>query len=134
MAQVEYVNPDGLIKNPAFTQVVAVTGSVKTVYVGMQNAVDGSGTIVGKGDIAAQTEQTLHNLETCLEAVGAQPQHLVIWTIYIAQGQPVMPAFEVGRRWFGDRPNPPANNVVFVAGFMPADFLIGIEAVAVVPI
>jgi enamine deaminase RidA (YjgF/YER057c/UK114 family) len=132
--QVQYLNPDGLSKNPAFTQVVAVTGPVKTVYIGTQNAVDASGSIVGKGDIAAQTEQTLRNVQTCLEAAGAQPEHLVTWTIYVAEGQSIMPAFEVGRRWWGNRPNPPANTVVSVSGFTPSDFLIGIEAVAVVPL
>jgi hypothetical protein len=33
---VQYLNPDTLPRNPAFTQVVVVTGSVKTVYIGMQ--------------------------------------------------------------------------------------------------
>jgi enamine deaminase RidA (YjgF/YER057c/UK114 family) len=59
---VQYINPDALPKNPAFTQVVAVTGPAKTVYVGMQNAVDGARNIIGKGNIAAQTEQVLRNV------------------------------------------------------------------------
>jgi ABC-type hemin transport system substrate-binding protein len=46
---VQYLNPDGLHKNPAYSQAVAVTGHVTTVYVGGQNAVDASGAIVGKG-------------------------------------------------------------------------------------
>ena len=58
-APVQYLNPDTLHKNPAFTNVIVVTGSVKTVYVGGQNALDASGTIVGKGDFKAQTEQVL---------------------------------------------------------------------------
>ncbi|BBL63158.1 Translation initiation inhibitor [Methanosarcina mazei TMA] len=57
--QVSYINPDDLHKNPAFTNVVAVTGQVKTIYIGGQDAVDASGTIVGKGDIKKQTEQVL---------------------------------------------------------------------------
>jgi hypothetical protein len=32
--QVQYINPDALNKNPAFTNVIVVAGSVKTVYVG----------------------------------------------------------------------------------------------------
>jgi enamine deaminase RidA (YjgF/YER057c/UK114 family) len=130
---VQYINPDALPKNPAFTQVVAVTGPAKTVYVGMQNAVDGARNIIGKGNIAAQTEQVLRNVQACLEAAGAKPEHIVQWNIYIAQGQPIQPAFEVGQRWWGDRPNPPANSVIFVPGFAPPDFLVGIDAVAIVP-
>jgi len=130
---VQYINPTGLIRNDAFTQVVAVSGPVKTIHVGAQNAVDGSGTIVGRGDIAAQTEQVLRNIQTCLEACGAGPEHLIQWRIYITQGQPIQQAFGVFQRWWGGRPDPPANTVLFVSGFMPPDFLLAIEAIAVIP-
>ncbi len=131
---VEYINPEGMHKNRAFTQVVVATNPARTVYIGMQNAVSAQGEIVGKGDIAAQTEQVLKNIEMCLAAAGAGPEHLVLWTIYVQQGQSISPALEVGMRWWGNRPNPPANTVIFAPAFMPPDFLIGIEAVAVVPL
>lgn len=131
---VEHLNPAGLVTNPAFTQMVIVSGSVKTIYIGAQNAVDGNRNIVGKGDIAAQTEQILKNIDTCLEAAGAKREHIISWGIYIAEGQPIQPAFEVGMRWWGQRPNPPLNNGMFVSGFSPSDFLISIDAIAVVPI
>lgn len=79
--QVQHLNPDGLIKNPAFTQVVVAAGLVKTLYIGMQNAVDGSRNIAGNGDIAAQTEQVLRNIDQCLQAGGARREHIVMWTI-----------------------------------------------------
>src|SRR5579859_5666423 len=114
---VEYINPGGMHKNPAFTQVVVATNPAKTVYIGMQNAVSAQGAIVGKSDIAAQTEQVMKNLQTCLEAAGARAEHIVIWTIYVQNGQPIIPAIEVGMRWWGGRPNPPANTIVFVPAF-----------------
>lgn len=40
---VKYLIPDGLHKNPAFSQIVATEGNVRTVYVGGQNAVSSSG-------------------------------------------------------------------------------------------
>ena len=43
----------GLHRNPAFTQAVVVSGPVRTIYVGGQDAVNADGQIVGKGDIAA---------------------------------------------------------------------------------
>ncbi len=130
---VQYLNPDGLTNNSAFTQMVVVKEPVKTVYIGMQNAVDGNRNIVGKGDVVAQTEQTLKNIQICLDAAGARPENIIKWNIYIAQGQPVGPAAAVGMRWWGNRPNPPLNTVIFVPSFSPPDFLIGIEAIAVVP-
>ena len=57
--RVEFINPESLIRNPAFTNVVVVSGPVRTIYVGGQDAVTAAGEIVGKGDIAAQTEQVL---------------------------------------------------------------------------
>jgi len=131
---VQYINPESLLKNPAFTQLAVVSGPAKTVYIGMQNAVDASRNIIGKGDIAAQTEQVLKNIQICLDAAGAKPEHIVQWNIYVAQGQPIQAAAAVGQRWWGNRPNPPLNTVVFVAGFSPPDFLVGIDVIAVVPL
>jgi len=131
---IQHINPDGLPRNPAFTQAVAVSGLVKTVYVGAQMPVDATGTLVGKGNIAAQTEQVLKNVQTCLAAAGARLEHIIQWNIYIVQGQPIQPAFEVGMRWWGGRPNPPANSVMHVAGFpLLPDVLLAIDAIAVVP-
>src|SRR5881628_918855 len=113
---VQHLSPDGLHKNPAFNQAVVVTGNVKTVYVGGQNAVDASGKIVGKGDIKAQNEQVLKNLETALAAGGAKLEHVVKWNVYIVQGHSPLPGFEVFRRVWGGRPNPPTITVLFVGG------------------
>ena len=132
-AQVQHINPDGLIKNPAFTNVVTVTGHVKTVYIGGQDAVDASGTIVGKGDIKLQTEQVLKNLQTALKAGGAGLEQVIKWNVYILQGQPLRPAFEVFQRLWGRRPNPPAITGMFVSGLANPDFLVEMDAIAVVP-
>ena len=66
--RVEFLNPDGLNQNPAFSNVAVVSGRVRTIYVGGQDAVDTNGNVVGVGDIAAQTEQVLRNLKTALAA------------------------------------------------------------------
>ena len=131
--QVQYMNPDTLNKNPAFTNVVVVSGSAKTLYVGGQNAVDASGTIVGKGDLKAQTEEVLKNIQTALSAGGAQLEHVIKWNLYVVQGQPLQEGFEVFQRVWGRRPNPPAITMAFVAGLANPDFLVEMDAIAVVP-
>ncbi len=131
--RVEYVNPEGLHKNPAYTTVVVATGPVRTVYVGGQDAVDATGAIVGKGDLRAQTEQILRNIEAALEAVGAGLEHIVKWNVYVVQGQSLREGFEVFQRVWGNRPNPPAITGMFVAGLAHPDFLAEIDAIAVVP-
>ena len=131
--EVKYINPDGLPKNPAFTNVVTVTGPVKTIYIGGQDAVDSSGAIVGKGDLKAQTEQILKNIQAALAAAGAQPEHVVKWNIYVLQGQSVQEGFAAFQSVWGNPPNPPIITVVFVAGLGHPDFLAEIDAIAVVP-
>jgi enamine deaminase RidA (YjgF/YER057c/UK114 family) len=133
MAPVEHINPEHLHKNPAFTHVVSVSGPARTVYIGGQNAVNAFGDIVGPGDVGEQTEQTFRNLQTALEAAGADFEHIIKWTIYVVQGQPAEPGFAVFQKLWGRRPNPPLVSVIFVAGLAHPDFLVEIEAVAVVP-
>ena len=131
--QVRYLNPETLNQNPAFTNVVVVSGHVKTVYVGGQDSVDASGAIIGKGDIKAQTEQILHNIEKALESGGAKLEHIVKWNLYIVQGQPLQAGFEAFQQFWGNRPHPPAISFVYVAGLAHPDFLAEMDAIAVVP-
>lgn len=131
--QVRYLNPDGLHRNPAYTQVVSVDSPARTVYIGGQNAVDASGTIVGKGDLSAQTEQVLRNIETALTAAGAGVEHIVKWNVYVVVGQPLQDGFAVFQRFWGDRPHPPAITGMFVPGLAHPDFLVEMDVVAVVP-
>jgi enamine deaminase RidA (YjgF/YER057c/UK114 family) len=130
---VEYMSPDGLHKNPAFSHVVVARGQVRTVYVGGQNSVDSSGNVVGKGDIGRQAEQAFKNLEIALSAAGARLENIVKWTIYVVQGQPLQPGFEAFQRVWGHRPRPPLVTVLFVAGLANPEFLLEIEAIAVIP-
>ena len=131
--QVQYLNPETLSKNPAFTNVVVVSGPAKTIYIGGQDAVDASGNIIGKGDLKAQTEQILKNIQAALAAGGAQPEHVVKWNIYVVQGQSLQEGFAAFQSVWGNRPNPPAISGMFVAGLAHPDFLAEIDAIAVVP-
>lgn len=130
---VRYLNPDALHHNPAFSQAVVVHGSNTTVYIGGQDAVDASGNIVGKGDIAAQAEQIAHNMEAALAAAGAKPDDVVKWTIYVVNGQNPGPAHAVFQKRWGERANPPIITMVYVSALAHPDFLMEMDAVAVIP-
>ena len=84
--RVEFINPEGLNRNPAFTNVVVVSGPVRTIYVGGQDAVTAEGEVVGRSDLAAQTEQVLVNLQTALAAAGAGPEHVIKWNLLVVDG------------------------------------------------
>jgi enamine deaminase RidA (YjgF/YER057c/UK114 family) len=130
---VRYINPDSLNKNPAFTNVVVVEGNVRTVHIGGQDALNASGEIVGKGDIVAQVEQILANLRAALAAGGAGPEHIIKWNIYVVEGQPLEAGFAAFQNAWPQTPNPPAITGVFVSGLAHPDFLVEMDAVAVVP-
>ena len=129
---VQHLNPDGLHKNPAYSQAVVAQGNVRTIFVGGQNAVDSSGTVVGTGDIQAQAEQIFKNLEIALAAGGAGIENIIKWNIYVVQGQPPQPAFEVFQRVWGKRPNPPLITLLYVSGLAHPDYLMEIDAIAVI--
>jgi len=130
---VDYINLEGLHQNPAFSQAVVVTGAVKTVYIGGQNAVDATGEIVGTGDFQAQSCQVLDNIQTCLAAAGAGFEHIVKLIILVVQGQPLYAGLAAFQEFFPAGARPPAVTVAFVAGLAHPDFLVEIDAIAVVP-
>ncbi len=129
----QHLNPETLIKNPAFTQVITVTGPVRTIYIGGQDAVDAQGHIVGKGDLAAQTHQVMRNLRTALTAADARPEHIIKWNVYLVEEQSLQAGFAAFQQFWGDQRDPPTITVIFVSGLAHPDFLVEIDAIAVVP-
>ena len=130
---VRYINPDSLNNNPAFTNVVVVEGNVRTVHIGGQDAINAQGEIVGKGDIVAQVEQVLANVRVALEAGGAGPEHIIKWNIYVVEGQSLQAGFAAFQNAWPQTPNPPAITGMFVSALAHPDFLVEMDAVAVVP-
>ncbi|MEM8927095.1 MAG: RidA family protein [Bacteroidota bacterium] len=129
----EHINPNGLFKNPAFSQVVSTQGNGKTIYIGGQNGVDKKAEIVGRNDIASQTEQALKNLKIALKSSEADYGNLVKPNIYIVQGQDLRKSFEASRKLLANISKQPIVTVLFVAGLANPDYLIEIDAIAFIP-
>lgn len=130
---VRFVNPPGLIRNPAFSQVAVVTGPARTVYVGGQNAVDESRQIVGKGDVRAQCAQIAKNIDVALAAAGASISDVVRWNVHVVQGQDLREGLQAFQEHWGSLGEPPTITVVVVAGLAHPDFLVEVDAIAVMP-
>jgi len=130
--KVDFINPDGLMKSPAFSQAVITEGSGKTIYIGGQNAVNEKGETIGKGDIAAQTEKIMQNIELLLKACGGSFTDIIKMTIFITQGQDVRKAFEASQKYMPKTDSPPIVTALFVAGMGNPDYLLEIEAIAVI--
>ena len=125
-----HINPEGLHRSPAFSQAVVVEHPAKTIYIGGQNGVDADGKVVGT-TVGEQSAQIFRNLATILESEGAGLADIVHWRIAIVDGH----TFEEGvaafqQVWDRNDP-PPAITVHTVAGLGP-DYLVEVDAVAVV--
>ncbi|MFN8207995.1 MAG: RidA family protein [Bacteroidales bacterium] len=131
--QVQYINPDGLFKNPAFSQIVTIQGNGKTIYIGGQNAVNAQREIVGKGDISRQTEQVMKNLQIALASCGATFDNLLKLTIHIVQGQDLSQGFQASQKYLGSMKNPAVITGFFVSALAHPDFLIEVDAIAFIP-
>jgi len=129
-ASIEFVNPDGLLKNPAFSQAAITKGVGNTIYIGGQNAITKDLEIIGKGDIALQTEYVLKNIETALNSCDATLDDLFKLTIYIVQGQDIRKGFEGAQSFLRKLSNPPVISGIVVAGLANPDYLVEIEAIA----
>ncbi len=128
---VRHLKPEGLHNNPAYTHVVAARGEV--VFISGQVAVDANGNVVGVGDLAAQTEQVMRNLQIALEAVGATFADVTKITTFVVDYRPELRATIAsvrGRYLSAD--NPPASTLVGVSALAAPEWLIEIEATAVI--
>ena len=125
-----HINPDGLASNPAFSQAVVVEQPTKTIYIGGQNGVDADGKLVGS-TVGEQTSQALRNLATILESEGASLADIVHWRIAVVEGNAFDEGFAAFQQAWNPADPPPAITVHVVAGLGP-EFLVEIDAVAVV--
>ncbi len=131
----KYIHPEKLANFPkAFTQVVAVhSGETKTVYISGQVAIDREGKVVGKGDLGAQAAQAFENLSLALESAGGRAEDVVKLNIYVVNMK-AEDSRTVGlarRKWFNQE-NLPASTMVGVVSLVSPDFLIEVEAIAVI--
>ena len=128
--KIDFINPDELLKNPAFSQIAITKGSGNTIYIGGQNAITKDLEIIGKGDITSQTEYILKNIETALNSCNATLDDLFKLTIYIVQGQDIRKGFEGAQNFLKKLSNPPVITGVIVAGLANPGYLVEIEAIA----
>ena len=100
-----------------------------TIYVSGQVAYDANGTLVGEGDMRAQTRQVFNNIKAVLAAAGAGMEDIIKINSYITDAGKFMDMLEVRSEIFGA--NPPASTAVVVQALAFPGLLIEVEAIAV---
>jgi enamine deaminase RidA (YjgF/YER057c/UK114 family) len=129
----EYVNPNTLFSSlpHGFSQAVIASGR-RVVFVSGQTAWDVQKNIVGGDSLLEQTRQALRNVQAAIEATGGTLKDVVALRIYIVNYE-VESASAVGSalREFFSPENLPASTWIGVATLAVPEFLIEIEATAV---
>jgi len=122
------INPDTIHRPFGYAHAIQVD---KTLYVSGQIPLDMDMNVVGKGDIAVQTEQAYENLKRVMEAAGGKMTDIVMLNMYVVD----VDDFDkntrpLRKKYFGDYY--PATTCVQVARLYRPDFLVEVEAVAVI--
>lgn len=121
--------PDGVAPAAQYSHVVKGTGHF--VAVSGQLALDEAGSIVGVGDPAAQARQVFENLRRCLGAAGAAFDDVIKLTYFVTD-MAHMPAIREARALHIPDDRLPAASAVQVVSLVRPEFLMEIEALAVV--
>jgi enamine deaminase RidA (YjgF/YER057c/UK114 family) len=132
MSAIEYPRAEGLLHDSAFSQVVVASGT-RTIYTAGQVSIDEHGALVGADDLAAQATQAMRNVGLALAAARASYADIVKITTYVVNYKPEHRTIigEARAPSFADR-TPPASTLVGVAALALPEWLVEIEAVAIV--
>jgi enamine deaminase RidA (YjgF/YER057c/UK114 family) len=129
----EYINPNSLFPSlpHGFSQVVVASGR-RMVFISGQTAWDVRKNIVGGDSVLEQARQALRNLQAAIEATGGALKDVVAVRIYIVDYQAESgTAVGTALREFFSPENPPASTWIGVSALAVPEFLIEIEATAV---
>jgi enamine deaminase RidA (YjgF/YER057c/UK114 family) len=126
-------NPPDLGTPPGYSQIVDVTAS-RVIFISGQTALDRDGNLIGKGDFEAQAKQVFRNLALALEGCECDPSNLVKLTVYLTDMANLASYRKARNQFFASvtPPAAPAVTLVEVSRLYGPDFLIEIEAIAVV--
>lgn len=131
--RVDFINPPDLCPTFGWTHVVQSEGG-RTVHISGQVGVDERGQIVGPGDMRAQTEQAFANIARALAAVGATFEQVVKTNLYVVGLRPEhVPIIREVRSRYVSAERPPASTLVGISALVGPEWLIEIEATAIIP-
>ena len=126
----EYINPPGVAAPPnnLYTHVVKVGN---TVYIAGQVPRGPDGRAVHPGDPEAQTRLVWGNLEKAVTAGGGSLKDIVKTTTYVVGAENLAKVLNARRELLPPERRP-TSTTVLVAGLADPNFLVEVEAIAVI--
>jgi enamine deaminase RidA (YjgF/YER057c/UK114 family) len=113
-----------------YSHVVEVRGG-RTLYISGQLALDKDGNLVGRDDFRAQVKQVFDNLKVRLEEGGASFKDVVKLNYYLTDASGVQAVRDIRNNYINTE-NPPASTLVVVKQLVHEEYLLEVEAIAVV--
>jgi enamine deaminase RidA (YjgF/YER057c/UK114 family) len=134
MKQALLHNPAAIHKPNGYSHVAEIV-SGKMVYIAGQVALNQAGQLVGKDDFATQVQQVFGNLGEALKSAGgsfADAVKLTYFCVERVDRNQALAAVRSTRDRYVNIQAPPVSTFVFVSSLVNVDWLIEVEAVAVV--
>ena|SRR5438105_15385253 len=131
---VDFKNPAALSKPNGYSHIVEISGG-RTVYIAGQVALDKEGQLAGKDDFAAQVRQVFANLNEAVVSAGGSFKDVVKLNSFCVDrvDRSQVPVVRETRDRYVNTKTPPVSTFVFVHDLVRPEWLIEIEAVAVIP-
>ncbi|GAB3143069.1 RidA family protein [Micromonospora sonneratiae] len=129
MPKQQVVSPELAAPNGHFAQATMVRAQGRLVFVSGMTARNREGGVTGVGDITAQTHQVCQNLRAAMEAAGGTLDDIVRVDVFVRNMEDFQAIHAVRRQYFTGEP--PASTMVEVSKFVNKDYLIEINAIAV---
>jgi len=106
-----------------------VAAAGRLVFLSGMTARNATGGVTGVGDISAQTHQVCQNLQAAVEQAGGTLADIARVDVFVRNMEDFDAVHEVRRQYF--TAVPPASTLVEVSKFVNKDYLIEINAIAV---
>jgi reactive intermediate/imine deaminase len=121
------------IRQPSghFSQATMIEARGKLVFISGMTARRADGSIAGIGDIEVQTKQVCENLKAAVEAAGGKMDDIVRVDVYVRNMEHFDQIHKVRREYF--KAPAPASTMVEISKMTSPDYLIEINAIAVIP-
>ena len=121
------------IRQPSghFSQATVIEARGKLVFISGMTSRKADGTIAGIGDIEVQTRQVCENLKAAVEAAGGAMDDIVRVDVYVRNMEHFDLIHKVRREYF--TAPAPASTMVEICKMTSPDYLIEINAIAVLP-
>ena len=113
-----------------FSQAVSIEAKGRLVFISGMTARLPDGSIAGIGDVEAQTRQVCENIKSAVEAAGGTLDDVCRVDVYVRNIEHFEKIHKIRREYF--KAPPPASTMVEVTKMVSPEYLIEINAIAVV--